>query len=195
MGRGRPRRPAARDRGYRALEQGACPSGNHLEHIADADEHQEERRDRCGLGIRDGHPPARTLPVLAASLRNAGGAVMPDRSRDHAVGADRASAPGAMHAGGHRRVAIAMVAPRRGRRDHRLLFHVFGHVVVMLRVKRRKAASRGRFRAARPRVRPARRRDRTEAPTARRSCRRRRSGTATALSGRRHVTASRLRPG
>jgi hypothetical protein len=49
--------------------------------------------------------------------------VMSDRGRDHAVGADRASAACAMHACRNRRMTVTVVANGRRRRDDGLLFH------------------------------------------------------------------------
>src|SRR4029453_15329959 len=116
-------RAQADQRAFRwTLEQRVSPADQQLQR-----EHGEHRREQ-DLGRRDppSHDaPTRTLAELPAGLGDAFGALVADRSGSHALGQDRAVAPGAMHTGLHVRVAITML--HRRRRAPRLLTRFLGH--------------------------------------------------------------------
>ena len=109
--------------------------------------------------VRRGDPPSRAPAELAASLVDALGALVPDGGRDHALGADRPAAPGAVHARLDVRVPIAVLgnAGRRRWREAR-----FVHVTAMVRAAAvsdgMRSAAAGGNRARAGRRAPSRRR-------------------------------------
>ncbi len=84
--------------------------------------------DACRAHVRRRDPPSGTLAELAPRLVDAVRALVPDGRGDHALGADRLTAPRAVHARLDVRVAIAELGNAgRGRRWERRLIHVNGH--------------------------------------------------------------------
>ena len=101
------------------VEQRLRPAEDDLDHERDRD------RDEQGLGDADPTPqrPSRALAELATGLLHALGALEPDRRGDHAVRADRALAPGAVHARRHVGVPVAHLDRGRGRGGQVVLGH------------------------------------------------------------------------
>ena len=111
------------DEGVRPIEQGPRTPLDHLEHVDGGDRDEQHGRDRGGLGVGDRDPAAGALAELLACLLDTGGAVVADRRRPHAVGADRTPAPRAVHPRLDVGMPVARLDRGRGRWHRCLRFH------------------------------------------------------------------------
>ena len=106
-----------------STDERAEASPGHLQDVDGEQDHHDRIRDRNALRVGDRDPPPGSLPEFLPRFRDARGALVADRGGDHALGADGAVAPGAVHAGLDVGVAVARLGRRRRRRDDRSLFH------------------------------------------------------------------------
>src|SRR4029453_18732584 len=102
----------------------------------DPDEaHEDHVRDGDSLRVRDRDPPTRSLTELALGLGDAGRTLVADRGSDHALGADRAVASGAVDAGLHAGVAVTGLERCRRWRRHDGVFVHGDHATAVLRFR------------------------------------------------------------